>query len=415
MMNNMNKVLMYPFKLVFAFLIFSELLFFFGPVKFECNAPVLLMVYLLIVNFSFWLGYKTGLRNFTPSYFKFKTSTIQIFLILGLILSVFRLRTMWSSHGLAISINTLISGIINPADTYFSDAVNGPENSGTLSLLLSPIMWMALPLGVYKWKALSPLYKAITILTILVQVISWLGIGTRKGLFDIIVIILFISIAANTSILTDPKKRKRFVRFVVAGAILFVFYFVFSNLSRYGLGLGEINDFNMRAEIRPFYSEKLPTWLLVTLVSITGYLCQGYHALSMALSLGFLPPAFMGSSWFTMVIAQKFGYNPMPDTYMAALEPMGIDPSINWHTIYVWLANDVTFIGVPLIIFLIGYFFSKTWADCVYGNNDAAVSLFALFLIMTFYFYANNQVISFSFMPFVVCFAIYVFSRIKKV
>ena len=100
---------------------------------------------------------------------------------------------------------------------------------------------------------------------------------------------------------------------------------------------------------------------------------------------------------------------------MAALEPMGIDPSINWHTIYVWLANDVTFIGVPLIIFLIGYFFSKTWADCVYGNNDAAVSLFALFLIMTFYFYANNQVISFSFMPFVVCFAIYVFSRIKKV
>ena len=170
MMNNMNKVLMHPFKLVFAFLIFSELLFFFGPVKFECNAPVLLMVYLLVVNFSFWLGYKTGLRNFTPSYVKFKTSTIQIILILGLILSVFRLRTMWSSHGLAISINTLISGIINPADTYFSDAVNGPENSGTLSLLLSPIMWMALPLGVYKWKALSPLYKAT--LSIIPEIIN---------------------------------------------------------------------------------------------------------------------------------------------------------------------------------------------------------------------------------------------------
>ena len=204
---------------------------------------------------------------------------------------------------------------------------------------------------------------------------------------------------------------KRFKIGVILVASIFIFYFIFSNLARYNLGLHEMASFNYKFETRPFYTDHCPTWLLVSLYNIDSYLCQGYYALSLGLSIGIISPTIMGMSWFTMVIANKFGYDPMPGTYMTLLEPYGIDSKMNWHTIYLWLANDFTFIGVPFVIFFIGYFFAKTWCDCISKKNDYAIPLFSLFLIMVFYFYANNQVLSFSLIAFVFWFLVYMSSK----
>lgn len=415
MLVNDNTILKFPLRVVLGFLIFTEILYFFGPIQFDVKPSILLPLYLVIVNFALWLGYELGVKYHLPSKYRFSMTTTHIILILGLVLSVFKLKQMWASHGLPISINTLISGIMTPADTYFAESTDPTTQSGgTITLLLSPLLWASLPLGVFKWKRLTPLYKIITVSIILIQVISWLGIGTRKGLFDVIIILVFVCIAACPNFITDKKLFRRFKRLFIFCFLLFVFYFIFSNLSRYGIGLSDIEDFDIQLEIRPFYVNYLPMWLVIVLFSISIYLCQGYYALSLALSLGIKEPTILGSSWFTMVIANKFGLNPMPDTYLADLQQWGIDPSINWHTIYVWLANDVTFIGVPFLIFIIGYLFAKTWVDSVRGQNEAAIPLFALFLIMIFYFYANNQVLSFSFVPFIVWLALYFLSRIRR-
>ena len=144
---------------------------------------------------------------------------------------------------------------------------------------------------------------------------------------------------------------------------------------------------------------------------ICSYLTQGYYALSKGLELGILPISFLGSSWFTISIAKKFSYDPTETTYMYMLQSEGIDMSINWHSIYLWLANDFTFIGVPIIIFLIGYFFAQSWMDAIKGSNILSYPVLALFSTMIFYFFANNQVFSFSFIPFVFWFSAYQISR----
>lgn len=413
MIKSDNKILYFPIKIALGFLIFTEILFFVGPIDFMGESYLLLFLYLALLNISLWRGYKMGLRNFKPSRFKMNMLTIKMILFFGLLLSIVQLRSMWGAHGLSLSFNTLVRGILNPSDNYFSEGITTIERSGLLYLILTPIMWAALPLGIYKWAKLDSIGKILTICVIIVQIIAWLGIGTRKGLFDIILIVIFISVVSNNRILLEKDLHKRFKRGALFGCVVFIFYFVYSTLSRYGLGLSEIGDFEVSLKLRKFYEEYIPVWLIFPLFSITSYLCQGYYALSLSLSMGILKPAVLGSSWFTMVIARKFGYDPLPDTYMAALEPMGLDPGMNWHSIYVWLANDVTFIGVPILIYLIGYFYSTTWADCIYGKNDTAIPIFALFLIMVFYFYANNQVLSFSFMPFVVWFLIYLITRMK--
>ena len=155
-------------------------------------------------------------------------------------------------------------------------------------------------------------------------------------------------------------------------------------------------------------------WLLVSLSSIMSYLCQGYYALSLALEMGILPIAIGGSSWFTIMLASRFGEDPTTHTYMYALESMGIDMSMNWHTAYVWLANDFTFIGVPIFLFLVGRYFAIVWQDCINRRNDFAFIVMPMFVLMVFYLFANNQVFSSMFITFVIWFIIYLLSRFIK-
>lgn len=405
-----DPVLFIPLKVLLGFLVFTEVLLFYGPNVYELHSPALLVTFLIVVNLSFYLGYKRGVSHFHHSKYHFKKPTIQIFLLLGLVLNILRMVEMWGQHGLNVSLNTIILALLNPGDAYFAESMEAASSS-LLMTLLSPITWAALPFGLYKWKELTLFYKIVVLLIIIIQILSWLGIGTRKGLMDIILLIGFISFLNNSKVQAFSKLKKKYILWIVVSLSLFLSYFVFSNLSRYGFSASEINQFEISHEIRPFYQENLPHWLIVSLSSITGYLCQGYYALSIALSQGIITPTFLGMSLFTMVIATKFGLNPMPDTYMALIEPYGIDPLGNWHTIYVWLANDFTFIGVPFIIFLIGMMLARTWYDCIKGENDLAIPLFSLFLIMVFYFFANNQVLSFSFMPFVTWWLLYHLSR----
>jgi hypothetical protein len=75
---------------------------------------------------------------------------------------------------------------------------------------------------------------------------------------------------------------------------------------------------------------------------------------------------------------------------------MGWREGNQWHTLYTWLASDVTFVGVPLIIFLMGRILAQSWIDAVAKASPYAVVLFALLTIAVFYASANNQVLQTS-------------------
>lgn len=404
-----NKIIYLPLKVSLVFIIFSELLVFIGPVDFKIQNQSLLITYLLIVNIAFYWGYKHGVKHFRPSSSHIGLQTIEFLIVFGLVLHFVRLVEMWQTHGLSFSLENIVFALLRPADVYSSKALE-PSETHSITPYLSPITWASIPFGVYKWKQLSGFFKTLVVVTIIIEVFSWLGIGTRKGLFDVILIILFVIALRYSDISSETKKMsKKYIIAVIVLSAAFVFYFVYSNMARYGYGINEMDSFVYHFDIRPFYEKKCPAWLLTLLYNIDCYLCQGYYSLSLGLSIGIISPTFLGMSWFTMLIANKFGYDPMPGTYLTLLEQQyGIDPKVNWHTIYLWLANDFTFIGVPILIFFIGYFFAKTWCDCVHGKNDCAIPIFTLFLIMVFYFFANNQVLSFSLIAFLFWFIAYI-------
>lgn len=409
-----DEVTIHPLKYLLVFLIITEVLFFLGPIDYEVRKPCLMAFYFAVVNIALYHGYTSAIKRFRPSSCSIGVSAIQLLLLLGLFLQVEYMIQKWASHGLSFSLQSLLMALTNPGDAYKGESLSTINTNLITDVFLSPFRWAAIPLGVCSWNRLKKFFKFVVILTGVVYVFTWLGIGTRKGLMDLILMLYFLIIAAHPSILRDSIKRKKLKTVAISLLVLFILFFVFSNLSRGGMAkFIDLKDLRIN-HYRSFYAKYFSPNVLAALSEITSYLCQGYCALNIAISdIGIIPPTFGGSSMLLWLWFERFfGYNPMPDTYMAILESKyGIGMYECWHSIYLWWANDVTFIGVPFVIYLIGRYLCRTWMDCVANQNPFSFPMCAFMIIMVFYFFANNQVFSFSLEAFVLTVFIYKFSK----
>lgn len=402
----------YPLRVLLIFLVFTEVLFFIGPTKYTIGNSVVLAFYLIIVNLALFWGYSLGVKRFVPTTHKINDTAVHIFLIIGLISIIRTTINSWANHGLSFSFDTVVNSILNPGEAYHSEGDVYHGNFIDMTLLY-PFRYTIIPLGLYYWKRLPIVYKGVVITGIMLQIIHGLGVGVRKQVLDVILIFFFTILAIKPHMIETPQGRRRIKLVVFFVVSIFLVYFIFSHASRYGYGLNEILLLSGE-EPREIYTRHLPSWLVYSLQSITSYLCQGYYALAKGLEMGIKKIAMFGDSWVSIYYSKKFfGFDPTPMTYMASLEPLGIDMRVNWHTMYLWLANQYTFIGVPFIIFIIGYFFAQTWNDVVYGKNGYSVIMISFFIIMVFYMFANNQVFSDSAVSFWLWFIIYQLSRNK--
>lgn len=401
-----------PLKISLGFLILTEILFWIGPIEYHVHNKALLFFYMIIVNLALYLGYKKGTQSFKPSKFRLGISVIRVVIIIGLVAVFANLSYMWSQKGIAVSLGSFFDALTKPGDAYHGESMINSTKSTTFVTLTSPFLWAAIPLGIRYWNTFGKFFKGMTILIILIDIVAWLGIGTRKGIFDVLIVIIFSMIAVRKDFFSKSNSIKKLTPYIFTFVVLFLFYFIYSNLSRSGLDLSEMQAEVLSFDPRSGY-DTMPYWLYFSLASVTSYLCQGYYALGLSLEMGILPLASGGSSWFTIMLANRFGSDPTPYTYMAKLEAYGIDMKINWHSAYVWLANDLSFIGVPIFIFIVGYLFARFWKESLYGGNDIAFICMPLFAMMVLYLYANNQVFSFSFIPFFFWFILYYITRAR--
>jgi hypothetical protein len=106
-----------------------------------------------------------------------------------------------------------------------------------------------------------------------------------------------------------------------------------------------------------------------------------------------VPTYGYGNSFFLTRQAERLTgvSNLWKDTYPARIEYRGWDSYGLWSSIYPWLASDLTFPGVLVAVFFVGWMFGAVWRDILVGKNPFAVALFAQLVLMLFYFPANNQ------------------------
>ncbi len=397
-----NKVKKLPIKVMLSFLIMTEVLFFIAPQNWRINNYELVTLFFLVVNVALWLGYNAGIKSRRanrPSG-SVNLNIVKWIILLSVPAMMFQIYSSFGTVSLSSVAASVRAGLSDAGEAYYGRS-GGGDGGGVnmfnfmINMLFSPLVFCSFTMGVYYFKKLEKKIRIVLIFLIALELSRWFAIGVRKGVMDMIIIISAAYIAGNSQLINNRVlfgKIKLGVGIMVG---LFVAYFLISNLSRHAQD--SFVDAAASYNVTGFY-QNLPRAMVYPLYSICSYLCQGYYALAKALEVGFIYPDLLATNFFTINVAERFGLNPIENSYISILyNRFNIDPFVNWHSIYVWLANGFTFWGVPVFIYMVGYLFGKMWIHVVRGNSLIAVPFFVILTQMIFYFFANNQIFSFSF------------------
>jgi hypothetical protein len=156
----------------------------------------------------------------------------------------------------------------------------------------------------------------------------------------------------------------------------------------------------------------IPESLQPTYLNVLWYLCGGYYHASFALDLDFKPTLFLGSNPALIGLAAIFGIDVWNDTYMHRLQvERGIDELGVWHSAYTWYANDVSFAGVPFLLFGLAYLFGFSWGRSAQGDFLSKV-VFVILGNMLLFLFANNTYLSTMFYSFMFLLPFWLFTRL---
>ena len=412
-------ILLFPMRFFQTYLTATVLCFAFGPWPWPVDNPVQLYLFLILNQVCLWAGYKLAMRHLPCEYRRWVSARrlVQISLFAWIILFA-PIHAIRFGGGLSSLLDlpaAAIYGIQDPGSAY-SDKLQvlteqRPEATTWELLVLwvnYPILWLLVPLGTFYWKEISWMARLGVIAFGFLNMMSWVSIGTNKGLADLMFIVPWMAVARRPQWL-HPKARIRMVVVTVViliGLALLVSFFIRGQIGRRG---GEIPTYDFSADIA--LNEK--NWLVAcasresvgAIGAMTSYLTQGYYGLSLAMKEPFTWCYGFGNSYFLQGLSGPiFGHNVISDqTYSAKIDKdFGWGIYLRWSSLYAWLANDLSFLGVPAAMFAIGWLFGLLWLDVIRSANPFAVALFALLLILLFYIPANNQILHFSstFWPF---------------
>jgi hypothetical protein len=360
-----------------------------------------LYLFLALAHIALLLGYlSVAFRSpaaYSGKWALSKLMKISLALNLLLLLPTNRFRT-------GRFIPDVIGGITDPGGAYAQSFMLREGGGGEplveyVRILLGPLLYMALPLTVFYWDQLSRRMRIGGVVSISGTVFLFIAMGTNKAIADTVLLVPCLVFAAYCAgrMKLSRKKMLRIGAASLLAFFLFLAYFGFAVSSRGGSPVpgGYLLAAHARVDEDNFLIRNLSPAPATALIGLDIYLTQGYYALSLSLQEPFVPMYGVGNSMFLYRQAARITGNPrigeLP--YPVRIEKYGWDAEGLWSSIYPWIASDVSFPGTIVVVFLVGRLFALSWLDTLGGGNPFAVVMFSIFVIMLFYFPANNQML----------------------
>jgi hypothetical protein len=390
---------LFPIVAMQLYLNLTVFLFALGPWDWPVENGPKLYGFLALAHLALLLGYLSAWRSQPGGYFGRSSPERLVALSLGLGLALL-LPTSKSRTGAWIP--NVLGGLSDLAAAYYDSNEAVAQAGGNLleytRIVLAPWLFLLLPLTIFYWPRLRWRVRLASIACVLGFLSIWVARGTNKALADFVLLFPCLNAARYFSG-TFHLSRRRVVGSVAASAVLlaaFLAFFSAGNIAR--LGGGAASEYlpliGLRADLDNPLIRHLPGDAKLGALGLTNYVTQGYYGLSLALEEPFVPMFGVGNSIFLYLNAAKLAGD-------ASIEEMpypvrvqqngGWDAYAQWSSIYPWLASDVSFLGVIVVVFVVGRLFAISWNDTLAGHNPYAVAMLAQLLIMLFYFPANNQ------------------------
>ncbi|HMH43264.1 MAG TPA: hypothetical protein VK557_07270 [Pyrinomonadaceae bacterium] len=411
------KIRYVPIVFFQIYLALTVFLFVFGPWHWPIVNGLKLYVFLALAHLALFLGYRSVIHR-EPTVYSGKWKIERIVLVA--LIAHLLLLIPTSSFRSGSALPDVFGGLADPGLAYETSNRFRSEGGGSaeyIRIVLGPLLFLLLPLTVLYWHRLKVLVKALSAFAIFGFLAIYLAIGTNKALADFVLLtpcLIFAGYMTGALRLNRTFKIVA-IAFSTLAFILFITFFSSTMVSRMK-GESQVSSFGrlgISADSDNFLVRDLPEKQRPAVIALTSYLTQGYYAVYLALDEPFVPMFGVGNSLFLSHNAARITGNDEIEWMPYPMRLSRWDGWGNWSTIYPWIASDVSFPGTIVVVFLIGRFFGLAWLDTIEGSNPFAVGVFAQFLIMLFYFSANNQALQTgeALSSFVGVFALWLFTR----
>lgn len=432
-MSKTNKSPLNIMKYLLIFQVLTIVFYFFGPITWQTKNPFLTFLLVFIYLFVLYFGYKIGEKkqcqiskerteNSSNLFIKY----FYLFFIICFVVSSISLERIVRLRGWSNSldiIKNIFSGSFS--ELYYAEKTSISSSSmfgGTLfsvvSLLLSPLTFLFTPMYIIFFNKLTLFKKTFGLLEIMLWILTKLSNGTSQGFFIVIVIVAFSFFVKIKRKPFKSKKKSIILTIIFAGiaiSLLFAFNLIMSDRTQGYVGFVQktgISTINYDSWIYNILPDGLKNFSIL----FDYYICQGYYGLSLGTTLFWNPTFFGASRWFCLEV---YDYFPAiyENTYIyriAQIYPW--DPSVNWHSAYLWFANDLSLIGVIPLMYFVGRIFASVYYSAYNTKSPVSIGLFLLLIEMIIFLPCNNLVFSDShtLFPFILYLLVYFVFKHRK-
>lgn len=394
----------FPLKVVVAYVLATIMLHLFGPWTYQDEATLLMLAFMSFAIGLFAIGYWSVAKRWRASLLKdaeISERNYRRFARLAIWGLIFQSSLVVAAFGGdLIDGGVSLSALLDPGQTYIDALAAGKEAEVGTSLLsqigtlFSPLFLLSNAVLIFNFRRIRRRWRFLLAFTICLQLLHGiLARGAQKDLFDAIILLTSIGILKVYLQKHDFARWRRYGVISLASAIGVFIFFQISRLSAYGAldYNGSSQAFLDRSSLLfVVFGDSIGLGLSLFI----SYVSQGYYGLSLTLQLPFEWSYGLGNSFaLTSYAEQYLGISEIfEQTYPYRMEYVFNWPAkMYWHTVFPWLASDITFPGVLVLMFFVGRAYAKSLIDGVIYESPLGICVFYLLTTALLYLPANNQ------------------------
>lgn len=412
-------------KIILYFNIFTLIMYIITPLSINSGYHFLNVCYISFNIYVMNLGFLRGQKRTSHVALQpcRKISLRFFYFALIFYLLTFTIRYAYMLYLPVFDFGALISRIsIGVIDPYIGRTImhGGRTIPWTVYFLTSIIDSVFFIYALICWKQLKKTIKLLIAILLVIECLYSMGTGTN---FGIIMLISCICLTILMQIPNETLSKRKILKLFLLGALAFVVVisvFSYNMEGRSGGNFENLSGFDFLA-LGPSVSIKtnayfdfFPYRVQILLLFIFSYLTQGYMFMENIYELDFHWGGFFGNNPALQSLAQDFFFfDPELNSYQMQMEKLGVDSYVNWHSCYLWLANDFTLLFVPFIVYLIAKFASV--ALCLFRTNRDICSgiVFVVLANVLLFMFANNNYLSSVFYSMMFIFPYWYFVKYK--
>ena len=394
--------------MVVCFNLLTFAVFITAPYKWETSNLTLVAFFVFFCQLCILAGYKFGYKKGDEAGSRSKSRELLLSIRPKLIFAIYFITFIIKYAYLLNHNPSDILGLIQ----IIVDGIKNPQIG--YSLAVDPLRYTSIPWTVYffisipnqmfflagftVWQRLGFALRAIFVGFIVLEGLFWMSRGANFGIVSMVTTFLLCRLVVQRS---GANARSKSVVFVLSAIILLVCsvaIFSYNLTARGGYAEIDYQNFNLgdsKVNRQSIVFSILPDALHSTYMFVVSYFAQGYYHLCLAFDIDFKSTYFLGTNPATVSFAADvFRFDVWPRTYVYRLWSLGVDPLVNWHSAYVWFANDFSFLGVPFLLGAIGWGFGYSAAASRYSHDFLTTVVFVYCGNILLYLFANNSYLS---------------------